>query len=681
MKYLIYMQNSMKRRPLRHFSLAIIMIFCMMMPLMLSVFYSSQIFGLHEMYADMTKGSLFSLEGENISESLLPYFNNIPEITSWYQDGIIYLSPKKGQYNIDEQQYEELEALVYDTASELDIENLQMFSNIALKPTEETYEFSHRTRIADWVITVISLCIFLSTYGNHLHLFRQEIGFLRSIGTTKKQIITLFMFEFLFYFLIAAILSTALTILSMRLLFRIYLNTSHIESLDWIIYHVNPLDFALHYLLFFLCGIVTVSIFIHHFCNSNIHTMLADSYASKRTHNALSAFKKKGHVGSILTSFLLHRSNGVFISCAGLTALILSVLLFFYSTQGFHFLGDFSHEEYPIVANIYDSYFNESILSQDEIDDISQMSGIKKFEPHILTYEDQFLVLDNRMLGNTPYIWLDNTPGAPVSISCYSKLIPSSIRNLDINQIVISSNHKYLHYNIGDVISLQPTQFVRDSHGHLIVPEPIQLEIVDFIDSCEEDLCLDISVSDRLYANLVESLPIEHIDILLDNPEKNQSFIEKLEEKYPQLHSHLSNPYTTIKQLITISKGRAIISFTIFGLIFLFLVIVLRVNLTTSLYEKRKMFATLFKLGASRSVLYKATLHQSLFMCFIGCASGILINLVLIVFYKKGPYPIPTPTIMSMSIMLLSFIIILAAYYLPVYSFFHKNDFTEVIKS
>ncbi len=677
MKYLIYLQNSLKRRSFHHLAIIIILTLSMMMPLLLSVYYSSQIFGLQEMNTYTTKDALFSIEG--LSESHLPMFSDLPELTSWYEDGIIYLSPVNGQYNIDEQEYLELEDLIYHTASELELDSVKFVSNIGLKPTEETYEYAHRTQLAEWVVAIIALLIFLSSYNSHLHRFQQDIGILRSLGAGKKHISTIFILEFLIIYFIAAVLSIALSIVFMRLLFRLYLTTTHIDSLDWIVYHVNPLDFALLFLLFFLCGMLTVSVYIHRFLKNNIHSMFMDTSVAKTAHRSALGFRKKGNVKSILTSFLLHRSNGFFKGCAGFTALVLSVIVFFYSTQGFNFLGNLAEEEYPIIANIYDMYFDKTILSQEEIADISRMDGIKECHSHRLDYPDQFLVLDNRMLGKTPYIWIDDTPGAPTSFSRFS--LDNHDLVLQEHQIAISKNHKYLHYNLGDTVLLQQTRAIRDSHGHWEIPHPLELSVAAFIDSDEEDLCLDICLSDHLYAELIETLPVEQIEILLDDPENNKAFIDDLESKYPQLHSNLHDSYAPAKQLVSISKGRAIISFTIFGLMLAFLVIILYTYITISLYEKNKMYAELYALGTPQNILYKASLRQSLFMCFIGCVCGITISIILILLYKKGPAPIPDPTILSASVMVLSLLIIIAAFMIPVYSFFKKHIISEAMKS
>ena len=677
MKYLIYLKDSIKRRSFRHLAILIILTLSMMMPLLLSVYYSSQIFGLQEMNTYTTKDALFSIEG--LSESHLSMFSDLPELTSWYEDGIIYLSPVNGQYNVDEEEYFELEDLIYHAASEIGPDSVKIVSNIGLKPTEETYEYAKRTQLAEWVVAMIALLIFLSSYNSHLRRFRQDAGILRSVGAEKKHISTLFLLEYLIIYFIATVLSTVLTIAFMRLLFKLYLTTTHIDSLDWIVYHINPLDFALLFLLFFLCGIITVSVYIHRFLKENIHSMFMDTSVSKTVHRSVLGFRKKGNVKSILTSFLLHRSNSVFKGCAGFTALVLSVIVFFYSTQGFNFLNDLTQQEYPIVADIYDIYFDKLIISQEEMTDISQMAGVKEFEPHRLDSPDLFLVLDNRMAGNTPYVWVDDTPGAPTSVSCFSRDHHDPV--LEEHQIAVNKNHSYLHYNIGDTILLQKTSPVRDSHGHWIIPDPLELSVAAFIDSDEEDLCLDICLSDHLYEELIETLPVEHIDILLDDPENNKAFIAELESKYPQLHSNLHDSYAPATQLVFISKGRAIISFLIFGLMLAFLVIILYTYITLSLYEKSRMYAELYALGAPQNVLYKASLRQSLFMCFIGCICGIAISTILILLYKKGPAPIPNATVLSVSIMLLSLFIIIAAFMIPVYSFFKKHKISEAMKS
>ncbi|MEI3063197.1 MAG: FtsX-like permease family protein [Oscillospiraceae bacterium] len=119
-----------------------------------------------------------------------------------------------------------------------------------------------------------------SAYQNHLRRFSADVGALRACGVGRRQICIIFAVELAAVFLLAALCAVPLSIISLKPLFTAFLEIRH-DSLDWLIFHVEPLNILLHLLVFFVALALSLGISLHSYSRKSARVPLNDTESEK----------------------------------------------------------------------------------------------------------------------------------------------------------------------------------------------------------------------------------------------------------------------------------------------------------------------------------------------------------------------------------------------------------------
>lgn len=325
MNYLIYLRRSFQRRFFRHLALFLILVSAMTMPLIVSIYRASDLQGTREEILENTMGSDFLIR--NANEQDLSFFMDISGLEASYNDGIILLKDVSGEEILSDDAFEYYSEQIQNRMVQSGNENLSATCVSYYGDDESLYHASGQMLTISWLITAVALAVFLSSYGNHLRLFRSEIGVLRSIGAARGQIVLLFFSEYIVIFLSASVLAVALSALIMKLLFVFYLEIRHVEGLASIVFHMN-IDEMLQYLAaFFIIGSVTVCISVLRFCRQNVQILIQENDSTGRRWHYKRKLKDRGKAVQTVRALYLQRLSRVPKSCGILAVPVLLIVL------------------------------------------------------------------------------------------------------------------------------------------------------------------------------------------------------------------------------------------------------------------------------------------------------------------------------------------------------------------
>ena len=100
----LYLLRSIKRRPLRHISLAWILLCAFLLPLVVSVYRDSLIYGVRLQDFDFHKGQAIHIYGAQPEDTA--WFQDIDGLTApYYEDGTIYMTYDSGE---SEERYQDV---------------------------------------------------------------------------------------------------------------------------------------------------------------------------------------------------------------------------------------------------------------------------------------------------------------------------------------------------------------------------------------------------------------------------------------------------------------------------------------------------------------------------------------------------------------------------------------------
>ena len=237
MRYGLYLRQSFRRRGSRHGILAVILICVLVLPFMTCVMRDSWIYGQQQQELERTKGAAFCIN--YAKEEYLSVFSNLPGLRAWFEDGHIYLKAlseaELADPEIVERYSDQLQALMDGTGdSRLTLVNcVGGVKDTSLVKTQN-----------EWLVIVIGVILatlpaLAVSYSEHIRGFSSDIGDLRAMGASQKQVCALFLMEAVILLLGAAIVAGAVAIGLMKALFVWFFELKDMQSLAWLIFHVN----------------------------------------------------------------------------------------------------------------------------------------------------------------------------------------------------------------------------------------------------------------------------------------------------------------------------------------------------------------------------------------------------------------------------------------------------------
>lgn len=313
MRYGLYLRQSLLRRASRYGVMAVILVCVLVLPFMTCIMRDSGIYGQRMQNLDRTKGETFHIE--NAKEEYLSVFSNVPGLRARFEDGCVYLKilskAELADPEIVEQYSKQLDLLTAGIGDpNLKISNYAFFDKDAsLVETQN-----------EWLIIIIGVVLatlpaLAVSYSEHVRGFSSDIGDLRAMGASQKQVSALFLMEAVILLLGAAIVAGAVAMGLMKALFVWFFELKEMQSLSWVIFHVNfwkLLAIAAAY----LCAMAAILLLtLRGLCRAPIVQLMREDAEGNRVRRPRRRLRAGRSAVASVRRMLLSRANGRYVSC------------------------------------------------------------------------------------------------------------------------------------------------------------------------------------------------------------------------------------------------------------------------------------------------------------------------------------------------------------------------------
>ena len=265
------MLSLFQRRPMRHFSLFWVLMCSFLLPLVVSVYRDSLIYGSYLFTMDFSQGQAFHISGVQPEDvELLRGIDGLTE--PYYEDRIIYLNfatEEAWEYYSTPSKRSEITGLIRSRLAQsgrdtggVEIMNYTYEAVHGIEDDEYMLSMWRRMLILSLGLSLFSGLIIQSAYRNHIAAFSPELMELASLGATKGQVIRMFLAELAVLFPLAAGCAVGISYGVMRTLYRQFFEQTTNADVVWRVFYINPKNTALQigfYLLVCL-GALTVAL-------------------------------------------------------------------------------------------------------------------------------------------------------------------------------------------------------------------------------------------------------------------------------------------------------------------------------------------------------------------------------------------------------------------------------------
>lgn len=357
-----YLLRSFKRRPLRHISLAWILMCAFLLPLVVSVYRDSLVYGVRLQDFDFHKGQAIHISGAQPEDTA--WFQDIDGLTApYYEDGTIYMTYDSRESEERYQDGHELIALTNllkskATQSEQSLE--VMFFGIDHSSLNDPYM---KTTLGKMQLLNLALLLFAglivqAAYRNHIDSFSQELADILAMGATKGQTIGMFLLEFLLVFPLPSAGAIGISYAVMHLLYEKYLGNTAASAAIWRVFHMDPGSTALQIGFYLL---VCLGAMLYALLKKPPQTRIA-----------------KPRKAASLPRLWMQRTKTPFVSCLAILIPLFAAFVILFN----QYLGTYAKTVYSSQdARITVDSFTMRSLSQAELDSISAIPGVNRVEP------------------------------------------------------------------------------------------------------------------------------------------------------------------------------------------------------------------------------------------------------------------------------------------------------------
>lgn len=250
----LYLRRSFRRRPMRHFALFWVLMCSFLLPLVVSVYRDSLIYGTYMQTMDFSQGQALHISGAQPED--VEVLRGIDGLTEpYYQDRFIYL-------NFTDEEAWEYYSAPFNRSGLNDLIQSRLVKNGrsagSVEITWHTYEAVHGIRDSEFLLSwwrrmlILSLGLSLfsgliiqSTYRGHIAAFSPELAELAALGATKGQIVRMFLLELAILFLPAAGCAVGISYGVMRVLYRQFFEQTMNADVIWRVFRMDPRNTAL----------------------------------------------------------------------------------------------------------------------------------------------------------------------------------------------------------------------------------------------------------------------------------------------------------------------------------------------------------------------------------------------------------------------------------------------------
>ena len=267
----LYLRRSFRRRPMRHFALFWVLMCSFLLPLVVSVYRDSLIYGSYLFTMDFSQGQAFHISG--VQPEDVEVLRGIDGLTEpYYEDRIIYLNfatEEAWERYSSPSSRSEINGLIRSRLAQsgrdtggVEIMNYTYEAVHGIEDDEYMLSMWRRMLILSLGLSLFSGLIIQSAYRNHIAAFSPELMELASLGATKGQVIRMFLAELAVLFPLAAGCAVGISYGVMRTLYRQFFEQTTNANVVWRVFYINPKNTALQigfYLLVCL-GALTVAL-------------------------------------------------------------------------------------------------------------------------------------------------------------------------------------------------------------------------------------------------------------------------------------------------------------------------------------------------------------------------------------------------------------------------------------
>ena len=495
MTYLLYMKRSFTRSPRRHAVLFAVLTCAFLLPLLICIYRDSNAWGTRQYLLTRSAGETWHIG--NATEADVPYFENIPGLSApVYRDGVIYLrilSDEDWRSPESVRSYElELSRRIEASGSERLLPRMFSYAYAHGISTDPSYYSGQRILlIINALVILLSVSVVRSAYQSHLKRFSADGGALRACGASRRQIRILFAVELAAVFLLAAACAVVLSVVSLKALFTAFLEIRH-DSLDWLIFHVEPINILLHLAVFFAALGLSLGMTLRRYSREPARVLLNDTENMPKVKRGRKPLRRRFTPAATLCGLWRSRTNRCFRACLAVSVPVMAVFLLLFNILTLALQVTGAAEEWGL--RISRSTYDGMGFSAEDAAYISSLEGVRQTR---LVYEPLGYVL----LPESPHeVW--KTP----RIRPYGSL-GAAAQPLFKYEIAVS---RKAEHGIGDVLRLCRSEAYFDADGLAAQPAPedvTTLTVAALTNTEPSAWALDIYVSDALYADIIASEP------------------------------------------------------------------------------------------------------------------------------------------------------------------------------
>lgn len=357
-----YLLRSFKRRPLRHFSLMWILLCAFLLPLVVSIYRDSLVYGVKLQDFDFHKGQAIHISGAQPEDTA--WFQDIDGLTApYYEDGTIYMTYDSEESASRFQDTHESVALSTMLKSKAR-QSPQSLEVLMFDPSKDSLDDPYmqetlgNLQLISLALLLFSGLIVQAAYGNHIQAFSREVREISAMGATKGQLVCMFLIELMLVFPLSAAGAIGISYGIMHLLYERYLGNTAASAAIWRVFHMDAGSTALQIGFYLLV------------CLAAMLVSLLKKPARIRS-------AKPGKAAS-LPRLWIKRTRAPFMTCLVILVPLMTAFVILFN----QYLGTYAKTVYSVQdAQIIVQSFSEKSFSQGNVDFISQISGVKRVEP------------------------------------------------------------------------------------------------------------------------------------------------------------------------------------------------------------------------------------------------------------------------------------------------------------
>ena len=589
----LYLLHSFKRRPLRHISLAWILMCAFLLPLVVSVYRDSLTYGIQLQNQDKSKESAFHISGAAPED--VAYFQNIEGLTDpIYEDGTIYLSFASDEAwkrftdwdNLEHMSSEDLQAF-WDEQNRIE-QVLYMAigkSSHSLRLTMYAYDEWHginndpvmeshlqKIRRLNIALLLFSGLIVCSAYTNHIAGFSQEVADLRALGATKRQIVRLFLAEFGILFPLAAASAIGVSWVVMGYLYEHFLGNTADSVAVWEVFYMSPRNTALEILFYFLVCLCSMAV-------------------SLQIRPRQKKIQKTRFPSASLPAKWIHRTKPPYVRClVVLVPLMTAFVLLFNQYLSIYAQNVYAAQDAKIVIT-----HSEWGFSQEVIDTVSGFTGVERVE---------------QQKTSNPMFFLFTPQGDTLTAAVHTSQ-DSSLRNNTIAAELPGGTAEEGTYYLAEVFH----------------PEDRIEVTVASVSESQSRYEVNVYVSDELMQQLMSYVPVAQLVLYTNAQTANsleKNLTEYLSSDYVVTNFQNGTDTSTARQ-----EGRLLLLSWIFCILMLVAIQIIWVRLTRYVNECAPMLRVIHQVGGSRRQL------ANLIPAWIGAIPAIVLPFVIAIPWAK----------------------------------------------